>query len=168
MTLPLMDPHGTHLPLLVAAVARTTGDVLELGCGNYSTLVLHELCKALNRRLWTYDSDPAWLDQFMHLASDGHQLFPVDKDHWDSAAIHRPWGCAFVDHAGPDSGRGERRIVEIGRLAKWADAIVVHDTEEAGYGYEPTLARFTYRMDYKIVRPWTSVVSNRMDVGAWK
>jgi len=65
-----------------------------------------------------------------------------------------------------DHRPGERRKHEIGRLSQSANLIVVHDTEEAGYEYEPVLQSFKHRYDYKLHRPWTTIVSN-FDPLAW-
>jgi hypothetical protein len=184
MTFPLPDPHGTHLPVLCAAVATIrsheliehklpVAPVLELGVGNYSTFVLHELCRSHGIPLVSLDGDAEWLGRFSDLANDRHIVQQVDRNSWDAVPLETPeafgfglrqWGVAFIDHAGPDKARGERRVHEIKRLAQTARIIVVHDTEEAGYKYEPVLATFKYRYDYKRMRPWTTAVSNFINV----
>lgn len=50
------------------------------------------------------------------------------------------------------------------RLAHGCEYMVVHDTEDAGYGYEPLLSQFKYRYDYKRMKPYTTIVSNRRGV----
>lgn len=57
MPLNISWKHSTHLAVLMEAVRRTAGPVLELGVGLYSTPVLHWLCYPTNRRLVSYDSD---------------------------------------------------------------------------------------------------------------
>lgn len=147
-----MDPTSTHFPILAACVARTSGPVIELGCGDYSTPMLHLLCK--NRLLVSVESDASWLARYEDLKSPNHELSLV-RD-WSSASRieERTWDVALVDHA-----PGERRVPEIRRLMHRAKFIVVHDTEDPGYGYETVLPEFRYRYDYKRLRPWTTVVS---------
>lgn len=40
--------------------------------------------------------------------------------------------------------------------------MVVHDTEDVTV-YEPVLSQFKYRYDYKRMKPWTTIVSNRRE-----
>ncbi len=37
--------YGTHITPLIAAVLETKGNVIEMGMGDYSTPLLHELIK---------------------------------------------------------------------------------------------------------------------------
>jgi hypothetical protein len=147
-----MDPYATHMPLLLACVAATSGPVLELGCGDYSTPTLHLLCK--NRMLVSADSDGNWCQRFIDLSSENHRVFLVGD--WACfSLIDQKWDVAFVDH-----GPVERRKHDIERLMKQARFVVVHDTEDTRYQYESALSRFKHRFDYKRLTPWTTVVSN--------
>ena len=73
--------YGTHARLLLLAALMTHGDILELGTGDHSTLLLHQIVQEDNkverRVLVSADSDPAWLDRFKHLSSPFHQLHLV-------------------------------------------------------------------------------------------
>lgn len=73
------------------------------------------------------------------------------------------WGVALIDHA-----PAGRRIVDIERLRDSALMLVVHDTEEDGYAYEPELTRFRYRKDDERVKVRTALVSNFIDVSKVK
>jgi len=148
----LMDATSTHFPILAACVARTTGPVLELGCGDYSTPMLHLLCR--NRRLVSIDSDANWLSRYEDFRSSTHEL--VHASDWANAGVidANSWDVALVDHA-----PGTRRAPEIQRLMHRAKFIVIHDTEDPNYGYEPILSQFKFRYDYTRLKPWTSVVS---------
>ena len=53
--------YGTHLPCLIKAMEKTTGDVLEMGMGIFSTPYLHYQCILTNRRLTSYENDKSWL-----------------------------------------------------------------------------------------------------------
>jgi hypothetical protein len=74
---------------------------------------------------------------------------------WDEEKILKPWDVALVDHA-----PGARRVIDIQKLKPVARLIVIHDTEHRSYDYEPTLATFRYREEWKPYSPWTSVVSD--------
>ena len=163
----LDESYFSHIPLLAAVVAKwSAGPVLELGAGLGSTLMLHGLCGALNRKLVTLDSDEAWLNKFTNLSRSWHQLKLVNSFH-DLAEYKENWGVAFVDH-----GISEQRGQSVLHLQDTTDIIVCHDTcHYFLYGYEPTLTSFKYRWNYKphgigFDSPMTSVVSRTVDVAA--
>jgi len=149
-----LPQYATHLPLLAACVAHTTGPVLEVGMGTFSTPVLHAMCAERGgRALCSLESDPAWYQEYIHYATEWHRLFLVSS--WAEAEIERAWDVALVDHTPPI-----RRVVDIARLRPWARLIVVHDTENRCYAYEPLLTTFKYRVEWQGYSPWTSVVSD--------
>jgi len=167
------DGFATHLPLLTACVLATDGPVIELGCGFWSTPILHELCSPFpghrdGRRLLTCCANADWLGRFSRqLATDEHFFLAVDPDA-DGAGwarlpeIDHNWDVALVDHAPPG-----RRKHDLMRLADTARLVVVHDSEpHACYSYEKAFERFRYRCDDRRWEPWTTVVSNVEDL-AW-
>lgn len=82
------NPHnvstGSHITLLASAVLATTGDVLELGTGFFSTPLLHSMVKSTrgSRTIVSTDTDASWLTLFMNLSSPFHQIryVPVFED----------------------------------------------------------------------------------------
>ena len=152
-TLPI---YGTHYPVLAAAVQRTQGPVLELGCGHFSTPMLHLLCMEQKRRLVTVESDHEWMEKFHDMRSPWHTFVHVAETDWDSLTFidTERWGVAFIDHRPV-----LRRKEDIRRLKDRAEFIVVHDTETPDYQYESILPSFKYRSDWKRYAPWTTVVS---------
>lgn len=149
---------GTHVPILVAAVARTTGPVLELGMGEHSTPPLHYMCQG--RFLLSGDNDAAWLARFRGYANHEHQMEHVTN--WAAWSImdSREWSVVLVDQH-----PGDRRSHDIDRLRSRSRFIVVHDTETdyntgADYKYEPIFSKFKYRADFRRFRPYTTVVSD--------
>jgi hypothetical protein len=161
--------YGTHMAPLVTAVMNTTGPVFEMGCGDFSTPMLHAICKAQNRFLLSTDTSKDWISLFLDMKSDMHdfQYVPVYSNDWDKDENHtkwdevgnQEWGVVFIDHR-----PGGRRKVDIVRFANKADVIVVHDTEASCYGYEPFLKQFKYRYNYIRYNVHTTLVSNKIDV----
>lgn len=154
---------GTHITPLMAAVLSTQKDVVELGMGDYSTPLLHELVKYLrttggNRKIHSYETDPNWLLNFEDLRTDWHGInFVAD---WDEIKIPKIFSVLLVDHA-----PAQRRVVDIHKFANAANIIVVHDTEKANYyGYEPVFSQFKYRKDYERYSKKTTLLSNIMNV----
>jgi len=148
-----LNGFATHLPVLIACVNHTTGPVVELGCGAYSTPVLHALCQG--RELLSLDYNADWYACFKRFGRGSHTLGHVTN--WAAEPrIDRAWDVALVDHA-----PGIRRVPEIKRLkAAGARLIVIHDTEHRSYDYEPTLATFKHRLEWRPYSPWASVVSD--------
>lgn len=155
--------YGSHIPILAAAVAQTTGPVLELGAGDSSTPMLHYMCKGMGRGLVTFDNDPKWVLRFAEYNGKTHMVcgvcppwtMSVEKPEcWYPSQGFDRWGVAFVDCA-----PAEIRTPLIQRLKDLADLIVVHDSE-AKYGYERVIPEFKYVSEFRRFRPYTLVLSN--------
>lgn len=120
------DAYSTHQPVLYEAVVRTSGPVVEFGCGLGSTPLLYNLC-AGHRRLFTLDSNPDWLNKFACLASPWHRfVWVLDWDailHVDYIALVS-WGVAFIDHS-----PWEARVTAVMALKDKARFIVLHDCD---------------------------------------
>lgn len=153
-----MDRWSTHIAPLVRMVSLTNGPVLELGCGYYSTPILHAMC--LERRLVSAESDFEWMRKFESLASDLHEFHHILN--WKDTKIpDSVWDVAFVDHR-PALQRKE----EIARLVN-SHFVVVHDSEDPSYEYEESFSLYKYRYDYKFVEPWTTILSNFEEIKAF-
>lgn len=147
---------GTHLPVLMKLMSITDGPVLEVGGGLYSTPFLHWACFQNKRELVTYEDTLTYFKITKRYNSDFHKVILVDN--WDSMPIERYWDIAFIDHA-----PGERRKIEIARLANFAKYIVVHDTEsvqEELYGLKEIYPLFKYKYNYREAKPNTTILSN--------
>jgi hypothetical protein len=156
--------YGTHLPLLAAVMQRSACDdsfsnpVLECGAGFYSTILLNVMCRADRRRLYTLDSDPAWLQKLAFLQSDSHVFRHVPGwtgDPWgkaiDSFGVDG-WSVVFIDH--------REKLDRVHALRDKADYIVVHDTRNTFHaGLDDLLDTFEFRYDYVDLAPCTTVVS---------
>lgn len=169
-----LTDYGSHFPILAGLVAYSvrTPRVLELGCGSYSTPLLHMLAKSMGGHVVSADSDAAWLSEYDDLREEWHELHHVpDWSSWDRID-EDGWDVAFVDHA-----PGERRPADILRLKNRARFIVVHDTEDepgprhspcwrkaaksgANYGYSDAFDQFKHVWHWGRFRPDTTVLSN--------
>lgn len=156
--MPLVKPNfGSFIPMLIKCMGATSGNVVELGAGMFSTPLLHWLCVPYGRQLYTYENDPGWLAVYnLRLFDDDcHHVILVDD--WDEADLEHPWDVALIDHK-----PAERRKIDLLRLANWAKYIVIHDTDaryEKDYHYNSTLDSFKHRVDCHFW-PKTTVVSN--------
>jgi len=161
--------YGTHMAPLLTAILHTDGPVFEMGCGDYSTPMLHAICKRQNRFLLSSDTSKEWINLFLDMENDMHSFVYVSvfeddweknpkPDKWDLIG-NQKWGVVFIDHR-----PGDRRAIDIKRFANLADVIVVHDTEAMCYGYEPVMNTFKYRYDYLRYQTRTTLVSNKIDI----
>lgn len=150
--------YTTHISTLLVALQATNGKVIELGGGQSSTPLLHWVCKAADRKLVTYESDETYYQYERTFRSPMHSIRKVSD--WDDVEIE-PAGVVFVDHLPP-----ERRAIEAIRFKDVADLIVIHDTERdcSQYHTRRIWPHFKYQYTWKEGRPWTSIVSNKIDV----
>ena len=159
--------YSTHLPVLMEVMRRTTGDVLELGPGVFSTPILHWLCEKQRRNLLTIESDKKWLYFCMKYYRTEYHKFMYAPT-WDEAktAINKQWDVALIDHS--PSGR---RITEIAQLANLVKYIVIHDADamkDKEYHYPEIYPLFKYRYNFTEVEPATTVLSNFVDLTDFK
>jgi hypothetical protein len=139
------------------------GDVLELGAGIYSTLLLHWVCFDSNRLLVTYENYERYYNMVKHCESELHKVILVER--WDDADIERDWGVVLVDHA-----PAIRRKDDIKRLADYAKVIVVHDSQGRArkhYHYEEVYPLFKYKCGYAKSLPHSVILSNFVDMDGW-
>ena len=157
-----MDSSATHQRSLLVALNNTTGPVLELGSGWYSTPILHEICKQQSRMLYTIDNNQEWLSQFSDMESPLHKLECVGW--WGDLVFREPrYGLVFVDHA-----PACRREDEFRRLLKMADVFVAHDWEEKpAYGYSRVEKLFKYMAVDSKHSAQTAILSAKVDVPQW-
>lgn len=156
--------YGTHITPLIAAVLATNGDVLELGMGDYSTPLLHEIIgyqrkSGSTRKLLSAENDAEWLANYIDLKTKWHFILHV-KD-WD--AVITPaylYSVVFIDHA-----PAEQRAKDIIKFKEVTEIFVVHDTDKMEYyGYEEAFSQFKYRFTYERYRKSTTLLSNTIDV----
>ena len=146
-------PYSTHIAPLATVIMNTVGDVLEMGCGDFSTPLLHALCK--NRKLITAESNKDWLDFFIDLRSNQHIIKHVSN--WDD--IVGNFDVVLIDHA-PAS----RRSVDIARLRPTTNIFIAHDSEKKRLYNYGILDTFKYKYVYDRYTKTTTIVSDSIDV----
>jgi hypothetical protein len=155
--------YGTHLSLLIPIVNKTTGAILELGMGVFSTPYLHFQALFSNRQLVSYDNNKSWTDFFASYECPNHKIILVDN--WEDADIEKAWDVVLVDHS-----PGERRKEEVKRLVNFAKYIIIHDSNakfENEYHYSEIYPLFKYKVTWsKNGRYHTTILSN-LDDFSW-
>lgn len=86
------NPWGTHQPILSELLKCTSGNIIELGCGDCSTLLIKNIIKNSNRKLFSLESDEGWLNKYKYLEDTNHTLLhvPVEKSD-DSYSKGKTW-----------------------------------------------------------------------------
>jgi hypothetical protein len=138
------------LPAMGYALGASTGPVIEIGCGHFSTPFLHEYCRGAGRRLWSVESDLNWNRTFLErYEGQGHRFnFPP---------IDLAWGVVFIDN----SPGGEARADPFRTYLPLADFMVVHDYHrENAAAIAPLLAGINHRI-YNDYEPPTLLASSK-------
>ena len=155
--------YSSYIPLLLKALSEVPGDVLEMGTGPVSTPLLHWVCLEYKRLLVSYENSPRFFGMAKHSEGPFHHVLFVNE--WDEADIEKEWGVALIDHA-----PAERRHIDIRRIATLAKAIVIHDSQGRAnhhYHYSEIYSLFKYRGVWAKARPYTTALSNFVDVSKW-
>jgi hypothetical protein len=153
-----MNPFATHVPVLLACLRRTTGPVLELGSGWFSTPLVAAF--ATDRLVRTVDANHEWYDRisriciYQPITRHRHQIVFV-PDYNDAPMDDHQWSVVLLDHEPPP-----RLCVDALRLKDRSQLIIGHDSEHPDYGYGPVFDTFKYRFTLSSVLPWTTVVSD--------
>ena len=114
--------YGSHLPMLLRCVLATSGPVLEIGCGEWSTPVLNAVCRAMGREFVSIEERPGWAT---HIGTAiGIQITPPEL--LPHLALSK-WAVVLIDNAPP-----EARIDDALAFADAAEFIVVHDCQYPG------------------------------------
>lgn len=145
-----IDLAGTHAEALAFSVCSTSGLVVELGAGWYSTPLLHGMCEALERPLITIESEVKWLAEFRPWVSGFHRLV-LDEQ----MAVPENASVVLVDHNSPVVTRADS-VLEA--KERGAEIVVVHDTwprhDPPSFvftgGFQEALRAFKWRRDWAI------------------
>lgn len=139
---------GSFMPWFEWALERTTGPVLELGGGYFSSPAVHRAYKS-GREAWTYEYDEAWAVELRQRFSQ-----PVVTDFAELPNIE--WDVVLVD------GEGWNRWLFLDSLRPLTLLFVVHDSQDPWIP-EEVLSSFKYRTNRE-TDPRTTLVSDTLDV----
>ena len=159
--------YATHLPALIKAVEKTTGDMLELGTGLFSTPYLHYVSILQNRKLVSYENFKSWYQVLIdyHYECPTHEINFVDK--YADARIEKEWSFVLIDQT-PDSSRSEETM----RLKDLAKYIIIHDANPSNdkvTHYSTIYPHFKYKSDWMGDHNRATVLSNLVDLeDFWK
>jgi hypothetical protein len=142
--------YGTHLVPLMACVVETSGPVLELGCGRWSTPVLRAYCLAAKREFVSVDSNRKWADRIgkpLGMTIGFPRLEELARREWSVVLVdHDPW---FV------------RVYDANRFSK-SEFVLVHDSqfEDIAPQLAQSLPNWQHHYEYTGASPNTMILSN--------
>lgn len=152
---------SSHLPMLWYALSQTTGAVLELGAGLFSTPFIHYYCIPRGRPVVTVDNQSRWLETVRSFEHPLHALILTTD--WHLPELECPFDVVFIDHAPP-----EQRRIDLLKYASLAQYLVVHDTngrQDRHYHLREVWPQFKYwRQDGRFF-PATTIASNFREIG---
>ena len=159
--------YGSHLPCLIKAVEKTSGDILEMGTGIFSTPYLRYTAMLQNRKLVSYENCESWYKFLLkyYQPNENHEIHFIEK--YSDAKIDKPWDIVLIDQT-PDSSRTEEAL----RLKDKAKYIILHDANPSNYKvthYDRIYDQFKYKTDWMGDNNRAVVVSNLVDLeDFWK
>jgi predicted O-methyltransferase YrrM len=155
--------YATHIPILIGlAQAIEIKRVLELGCGEYSTLTfLNKSVFPALLQLDSFETDQAWLDRVSTLVVDDSRFTARMVSGSMRSAVQRAdlenYDLIFVD----DSTSSEERVATIAAIATRRPnraVVVIHDFEIQAY--RDAAKAFECRFIFKAFNPQTGIVWN--------
>lgn len=139
---------SSWLPALGYALGASTGPVLEIGVGHFSTPFLHEYCKAAGRELWSVEADPVWRKEFDdRYGGDFHRFGYPMKGISSEMFTDKNFGVVFIDN----SPGGQARLEPFIGYRNKATFLVVHDYWRDN---EEAIGPFLKGMNYEIYRDY--------------
>jgi hypothetical protein len=153
----LVSYRGSHAPVLSHVLRRTSGPVLELGCGMYSTTFIHWFCFPNLRPVVSYETKPEWHRTMVRLYRSSYHDIRLSAGSLKDVDFGGPYEVALVDHSPNDE-----RIISLRKLVD-VPYVIIHDTDDryaARYRYREVADLFKYRYRFERQRPNTSVWSN--------
>ena len=94
------NPYATHQPTLLEILKITSGNIIELGCGDGSTKLIRDYIdnQNINRKLYSLESNKSWLDKYENLGNENHKLYYVDASNVDNDSTGEKW-VNFIENS---------------------------------------------------------------------
>jgi hypothetical protein len=139
---------ASHLPALFSCLLATSGAVLEVGAGDWSTPLLRKFCEVAGRAFITIEEDPAWARK----CGSFYVPLGVMTDYLAGSA-RNDISVVFLDH------NGHRRAADALLFVDSAEYIVIHDYPAPEIFDSLDLSRWKHHIVDKRARPWTLVLT---------
>jgi hypothetical protein len=124
------NPYFTHQPVLHTLLSKTNGSILELGCGEGSTELIHKFSEKYNRKVVSIESDKQWAQRYIEkYTTNNHEFIVVEHsiDSWNKITdtmSNQHWDLIFIDQ-----GIWEPRAYSFKKLKDKANYMILHDCD---------------------------------------
>ena len=145
---------ASHLPALFSCLLATSGAVLEVGAGGWSTPLLERFCKTAGRSFISLEENEKWAREL------GSVYVPADNMTIALQAQTGPWSIVFLDH------NGHRRAADALLFVDSAEYIVIHDYPSPDIFKALDEKRWKHQIVDKRARPWTLVLTQSDELAA--
>lgn len=139
---------GTNIFPLTHAITHITGPIIELGCSDHTTPLLHALGSQSKRFILSLDSNREKLDRFFDLSRKWHQ-FQVLQDNM-AMLSEKNWGIACIND--------NAMIAHVQALRPKTTVFIIQNCNEA------LASSFIYTYVYDRFIPYTVIASDTINV----
>lgn len=119
----IINEYATHQQILIQEALSCTGDILETGCGYYSTPLLLEIAKFKGVKLVSMVENIDWARRFDYLGCKSYVQLQVKFD--QELFINQKYGMCFLDH----EQFVKDRVKHLNNILKHTNTVVVHDAD---------------------------------------
>jgi hypothetical protein len=122
------DNNGfaTHQPVLEKILLMIDKPILELGCGEGSTELIHYYGKEKKLPILTVESEKSWMEKYIHMKNESHEFMCIENlNEWADyfKSDQRTWGLVFIDQ-----GEWISRQNCLNVLKNKTDYLILHDS----------------------------------------
>jgi hypothetical protein len=118
-----IDIYATHQQILVREALKSNEDIMETGCGYYSTPLLVEIAKAKRIKLISFVQEINWARRFDYLIGSHYQQIQIDFA--KEIPLTQRFGMCLLDH----EQLVKDRIKHLNHILKHTDTVVIHDAD---------------------------------------
>ena len=147
-----IDDYATHQQILIREALKSHLDIMETGCGYYSTPVLVEIAKFRGVKLISFVHEINWARRFDYLIGDHYQQIQIDFA--NEIPLTQRFGMCFLDH----EQLVKDRIKHLNHILEHTDTVVIHDADKVS-SFALLHKPYTIEM-FKHLTPNTAVIRN--------
>ena len=147
-----IDDYATHQQILIREALKSHLDIMETGCGYYSTPVLVEIAKFKGVKLISFVQEINWARRFDYLIGDHYQQIQIDFA--NEIPLTQMFGMCFLDH----EQLVKDRIKHLNHILEHTDTVVIHDADKVS-SFALLHKPYTIEM-FKHLTPNTAVIRN--------
>jgi predicted O-methyltransferase YrrM len=166
-----LNPFATHMPVLVALGRLFKIErVLELGCGQFSTLTfLQPKVFPDLKRLHSFDNDSLWVEKIASLVKDDSRAQVAFVEEPLASFVNslgfESYDLVFIDNSMIYEERAKTIKSVVAKYSP-SNLLVVHDFETESY--QQAMRRVPYQFKFEALTPNTGIGWNELPVDTAK